>query len=159
MADFWADVGNKCCSEKIKKLLSDPNTTLEQVISDDEFIQEITTKNEDLVAFLSKEPHFLKILDFLTIIPDELECDYKRCYKYPFIACELFGCDNVEVTKIFFSNIDKTTGKNVYLDKLFSIIHNDEEMESLIAGYFLRTTTVLLQHTTTEFLEYLFSDP
>jgi len=158
MADFWTDIGNKCCSEKIKKLLSDKSCTLEEVISDDEFLQEVTTKNEELVNFLSREDIFMQILVFMTEIPDELDNDYKRCYKYPFIACELFGCNNQEVTKIFYSNIDKTTSKNKYLDKLFSIIYQEGEIESLISGYFLRTVTILIQNTTADFLEYFFSE-
>ena len=49
--DFWSSIGNKLCSEQIKKLLAKPDVTVEEVISDAEFLQEIKIKNEELVSF------------------------------------------------------------------------------------------------------------
>ena len=150
--DFWSSIGNKLCSEQIKKLLAKPDVTVEEVISDAEFLQEIKIKNEELVSFQSKDEIFMKIIDFITIVPDELDCDYKRCFKYPFIACELFGCDNKDVLKIFYTENYK------YLDRLFSVIHSEEQLLSPFNGYFMRIVETLIKETPLEFLTYFFKN-
>lgn len=150
--DFWSSIGNKLCSEQIKKLQEKPEVTIEEVMIDAEFLQEIKIKNEQLVAFLSKDEIFMKIIDFITIVPDELDCDYKRCFKYPFIACELFGCENRELLNVFYTENYK------YLNRLFSVIHNKEELLSPFNGYFMRIVDILIKETTQEFLTYFFSN-
>jgi hypothetical protein len=79
--------------------------------------------------------------------------------RYPFIACELFGCNNLDVIKIFYGSSKDTISPNPkYLERLFSIIHNPAPIENLTSGYFCRTVSTLLQYTPKEFLTWFFSD-
>lgn len=147
MADFWATVGNTCCSEQIKKLLANKDCTIEEIFDDDEFLQEVTTNNDELIQFLSRDEIFTKIIDFIIVYPDELEHDYKRCFKYPFWACELLDCKNKDLLNLFYGVKQGSTQPSnelsyKFIDKLFSIIHSDQEIDNTTCGYFLRVITV-----------------
>lgn len=134
--------------------------TFQEILSDDEFLQEITTKNQDLVNYISQDHVFTQIVDLLVVMPDILDSDYQRCYRYPFIACELFGCNNLDVIKIFYGSKKEVPSPDPdHLSRLFSIVHSQAPIEPLTSGYFCRTVSTLLQFTPREFLTWFFSDP
>lgn len=79
-------------------------------------------------------------------MPDD-ETDTKRCYKFPFVACELFACEVPSVMDKFFT--DKTL-----LDQLFSGLRGSDT-NSILAGYFSRVANSLINRNYKAMLEFI----
>ena len=85
-------------SESITKKLKDPNTTLEDLLKEDELLQELKSQNNDLINFFNKE----KIKQMLNYITKEQEDDKLKGYKFPFVCSQIFGLEIDNIMKYFF---------------------------------------------------------
>ena len=85
-------------SESITKKLKDPNTTLEDLLKEEELLQEFKSQNKDLINYFNKE----KIKEMLNYIIKEQEDEQEKGYKFPFLCSQIFGLEIDELMKYFF---------------------------------------------------------
>ena len=85
-------------SESITKKLSDPNTTLDDLLKEEELLQEIRNKNKDLIKYFNKE----KVKEMLDYITKEQVDEINKGYKFPFLCSQIFGLEIEEIMKYFF---------------------------------------------------------
>ena len=94
-------------SESIQKLLSDKNTTLEDLLKEDDLLQELRNNNEKLIHFFDKEK-IKHLLDYIIKEPEindiniESEEYNNKGYKFPFVCSQIFGLEIKELFKYFF---------------------------------------------------------
>ncbi len=69
-------------SESITKKINDSNTTLEDLLKEEELLQEFKSQNKDLINFFNKD----KIKEMLNYITKEQADEQEKGYKYPFIS-------------------------------------------------------------------------
>ena len=88
----------KLTSVEIEKKLDDPNSTLEDLLVEEELIQELKNQNQKLLKFLSKD----KIKSLINyIIKEPKEDDQLKGHKFPFVASELLNCDIDNISDLF----------------------------------------------------------
>lgn len=78
--------------------------------------------------------------------PDILENDYKRCFKYPFLACETLCSNNEALIKQFLDIGKENEGRRFTL--LFNVLKIDEyddEVNSTLTGYVSRIAESVIQ--------------
>ena len=85
-------------SEAITKKLRDPNTTLEDLLKEDELLQELRNQNKDLLKFFDKE----KVKQMLNYITKEQEDQQEKGYKFPYLCSQIFGLELENIMKFFF---------------------------------------------------------
>ena len=73
-------------SEAITKKLREPNTTLEDLLKEDELLQELRNQNKDLLKFFAKEQ----------------EDQQEKGYKFPYLCSQIFGLELENIMKFFF---------------------------------------------------------
>lgn len=77
-----------------------------------------------------------------------VEADARRRFKYPFVSCEIFCC---EVEGIYNTLLES----DALMEKLFSILHQERPLNSMLAGYFARVMGSLLLRRCTEVMEHI----
>ena len=85
-------------SESITKKLSEPNTTLEDLLKDETLLQEMKNQNKDLIKFFNKD----RIKEMLNYITKEQEDEPDKGYKFPYICSQIFGLEIDGIMKYFF---------------------------------------------------------
>ena len=85
-------------SEAIDKKLNDPNTTVEDLLKEEELLQEFRSQNEKLIDFFDKD----KVKHLLDYIIKEQEDEQDKGYKFPFICSQIFGLELDKIMKYFF---------------------------------------------------------
>ena len=109
-------------SESITKKLSDPNTTLDDLLKEEELLQEIRNKNKDLIKYFNKE----KVKEMLDYITKEQVDEINKGYKFPFLCSQIFGLEIEEIMKYFFI----TNKQMEELEKKDSKENNDNKEEN-----------------------------
>jgi hypothetical protein len=122
-------------SQAFEELLDKEDTTLAQVLEEEDVIQEMKNSNAKLVAFLTPE-RLTELLNFLTVVADD-ENDIPRARKYPFIANELLSCEAPTV-------LDMILGNEDLLGQLFSFFKEEAPLNLTLAGYVSQVVTNLL---------------
>ena len=74
-------------SESITKKLSEVNTTLEDLLKEEELLQEFRAQNKDLIKYFNKE----KVKEMLNYIIKEQVDEQEKGYKFPFLCSQIFG--------------------------------------------------------------------
>ena len=111
--------------EQYHEKMKNNELTIEDILDNEEFIQEIKTNSSSVfIPFLSNEI-FKKLIDYSIKMP-EID-DNRTGHKFPFNSTEILCCDNGEITNIFLTenqvviddNInEKETNIDVDIDKL-----------------------------------------
>jgi serine/threonine-protein phosphatase 6 regulatory subunit 3 len=127
--------------------LLDREFKIEELFEEDDLLQECKTHNRKLIDYLTKEDTILKCLAFITD-PALDTADNTRRYKYPFIACEIFCCE-------IWALCEAVASHPGLLSALFKSMDRDDSMSPLLANYFGRVATMLLQKKPTEILAFL----
>ncbi|KAH9267718.1 hypothetical protein BASA83_009792 [Batrachochytrium salamandrivorans] len=76
-------------SSAIDSVLEREGATLEDVMTEDDFVQEVKSQSQKIVEFVCKPANIEKLLGYITA--DDL--DEAKKFKFPFIASEVFGCE------------------------------------------------------------------
>lgn len=84
-------------SRVLEELLDKEDTTLEQILAEDDVIQEVRSSNSKLIEFLNEE-RLETMFEFITVEPTDAE-DTNRAYKFPFTVSEIFSCENPTLTE------------------------------------------------------------
>ena len=99
--------GNIKSPKSIDKLLSEKNTTLEDLLKYENLLEEFNIKNEKLLNFFNKEK-IKYLINYIIKDPQineneiETEESKNKGYKYPFLCSQIFGLEIDELFKYFF---------------------------------------------------------
>eukprot|EP00600_Ochromonadales_sp_CCMP1393_P004849 CAMPEP_0174967212 /NCGR_PEP_ID=MMETSP0004_2-20121128/7459_1 /TAXON_ID=420556 /ORGANISM="Ochromonas sp., Strain CCMP1393" /LENGTH=1048 /DNA_ID=CAMNT_0016216321 /DNA_START=14 /DNA_END=3160 /DNA_ORIENTATION=- len=145
--DIWALSGISFASP-INDLLDKGEFTLENLLEEDELIQEVKSKNERLIEFLSLESTMDHLLDFI-VNPASADDNDFRTFKYPYMSCEVICCEVPEILK---NLVEEYDGK--YLDKLFSFLSTESRLNYYLAGYFEKILEMLFRRMTVPMMKY-----
>ena len=88
----------KLTSIEVEKKLDNPNSTLEDLLIEEEIIQELKNQNPKLLKFFSKDK-IKSLINYIIIEPKE--DDQLKGHKFPFIASELLNCDEPSISDLF----------------------------------------------------------
>ena len=108
---------NKEPSMLISNLLSNKNTTIEDLLNYENLFDELESKNSELLKYFTKDK--IKILiDYMIKEPEK--DDYEKVNKYSFTCCEIFKLKIEHILNPFF--IDDNDDSLCLLDELFSFL-------------------------------------
>ena len=85
-------------SEAISKLLNEKNTTVEDLLKEEELLQEFRSQNQKLIDFFDKD----KVKHLLDYIIKEQEDEQNKGYKFPFLCSQIFGLEIDKIMNYFF---------------------------------------------------------
>ena len=97
-SNFWANY-RSTESEKIKELLESNECSVEKLMDEADFLQELKYSNASLARYLDHDK-LLQLLDYIIVMPEEDSHD--RGHKYPFTAAEVFGTESPSILDKFF---------------------------------------------------------
>ena len=97
-SNFWAGYRGGP-NEKINEVLESDSCSLEKLMNEQEFIQELKYNNKKLLDYLDHE-QISKLLDYIVIMPEE--DSHERGHKFPFTAAEVFGAECPSILDKFF---------------------------------------------------------
>ena len=102
---------------EIDDLLDNEDTTLEQVLSENEVVNEIKVNNKRLIEFFTRDK-IIKLIHYIIDMPEESD-EHDRMYKFPFVASEILSSDSPALLDMFFKS--EINRKNIPADndKLF----------------------------------------
>ena len=109
----------------IEKKLNSPNTTLEDLLEEDDIITEIRNQNEKLIDFFDEN----KIKNLVNYIIKEPKEDNELIgYKFPFIASEILNSDDDRILSYFINTKSELENINKYKTTNYDNINlfNDE---------------------------------
>ena len=146
---------NKEPSMPISNLLSNKNTTIEDLLNYENLFDELESKNSELLKYFTKDK--IKILiDYMIKEPEK--DDYEKINKYAFTCCEIFKLKIEHILNLFF--IDDNDDSLCLLDELFSFIdnnkENNKELNTVLCGYFTSAIDILLNYNPNSFLKYIY---
>lgn len=78
-------------SNVFSKLINQKDVTLEEVITDDDFVSELRIQNDNLIEYLSYD-RVKEMLDILLSEPGISDTSIKS-FKLPFVICEVLTMD------------------------------------------------------------------
>jgi len=102
-----------------------------------------------------------KLVEFATVEPDILENDYKRCFKYPFMATEALCLKNETLTNSFLSlksGDEDRRGKRLL--QIISVLRKgkfEDEINPTISGYVSRIVENLVHNFPEKIIEFIYS--
>ena len=90
----------KLSDEINKKINENPNLPLEDLLSEETFVDEIESKNELIYSYLNKE----KIKQMVNYIIKEPPSDssHDKGYKFPWICSQIFIIEDRNIMKYFY---------------------------------------------------------
>lgn len=146
--DIWSISGISFASP-VNDILDKDFFTLEELLEEEDLLQEVKSKNENLLLFLQKEETVQKLVEYVITSTDANAGDL-RLFKYPYMACELFCC---EIQKMLDVLVENQEGK--LLGMLFSLLDNDAPLDHYLAGYFEKILEMLFRRMTVPVMSYL----
>ena len=140
----------------ISEILSDNNNTIENILNYSSILDELNSKNEELLKYFQKDK--IKILiDY--IIKEPEEDNFEKGHKFPFICCEIFKLGIDEILNQFFINDKKDNNNLELIDYLLLFLSSKEKMKNLnviLCGYFSSVIESLLTFNPDSFLQYIY---
>ncbi|CAG9316098.1 unnamed protein product [Blepharisma stoltei] len=142
---FWATFRGFQSPSRIDEILESEETTLTQVLDEEEVLQEMRNQNQKLIDFLNRD-RILELIEYITIFPPE-GCDNRRGHKFPFLASELFACETASLLDKFFADQE-------LLEKLFNFF-TTESLNLTLAGYASKLIISLFIRNPSEMLKFI----
>jgi hypothetical protein len=84
----------------VDDLLDDEDTTLDQLLAENELINEVKVNNKRLIEFFTRDK-IVKLIHYISEMPEEND-DNNRTYRYPFVSSEILSCDSPSILDMFF---------------------------------------------------------
>ena len=121
-----------------------------EVLNDDDFLAELRTNNELLIAFLTIEN--LEVVVEMVIKEPRFNDSPERCFRYPFVATEALCVDNEHIIKSLFEDPDCKL-----LHKLMSFVKVDEDtqLNSTLCGYFNKILSFWIIKKPNEMIKFI----
>lgn len=130
----------------IENILDKQDPQLEEILDEEDIIQECKSASDKLIDFLSRPEVISKMIEFITVeVPN---ADEKRKLKYPFLSCEILCCDIGSV-------LDRFSESPAMWKQFFGFLDNPAPLNPVLAAYFLKFATTLLQKKTQEVMEFV----
>ena len=153
----------KLSDEINKKINENPNLPLEDLLSEETFVDEIESKNELIYSYLNKE----KIKQMVNYIIKEPPSDssHDKGYKFPWICSQIFNIEDRNIMKYFYKTNNELenkkennkNSKNIeMLDYLLSFLYSDSELNYVLCGYFSSLIKNLLNLEYDIIIKYLY---
>ena len=165
-------------NNSIEEKLNNQNTTLEDLLQEDNIINELRNQNEKLINFFTKEK-IKKLIDY--IIKEPKENDILKGHKFPFIASEILNSDEDKILDYFImnkseeefnlkkkkksdndiyknDNLDINKNKIEMFDYFLSFLETKKELNYVLTGYFSRFFQLILSRKPIKILNYLFQE-
>ena len=170
----------------IEKKLNNQNTTLEDLLLEDNIISEFRNQNKKLINFFSKDK-VKQLVDY--IIKEPKEDDLIKGHKFPFIASEILNSDEDKIVNYFilnkaeeefnlkkknkktFDNIDlfnehhnenkkykDNYNKIEMFDYFLTFLENKKDLNYVLTGYFSKFFQIILTRKPIKILKYLFQE-
>ncbi|KAH6593163.1 hypothetical protein BASA61_004332 [Batrachochytrium salamandrivorans] len=131
-------------SSAIDSVLEREGATLEDVMTEDDFVQEVKSQSQKIVEFVCKPANIEKLLGYITA--DDL--DEAKKFKFPFIASEVFGCE-------IFAICDALVMNHEILSSFWKLLEKPPPLNALQASYFARVNHALLNRRTGQMLSFI----
>ena len=150
----------KLSDEINKKINENSNLPLEDLLSEETFVDEIESKNELIYSYLNKE----KIKQMVNYIIKEPPSDssHDKGYKFPWICSQIFNIEDRNIMKYFYKTNNELENKNgnkkniEMLDYLLSFLYSDSELNYVLCGYFSSLIKNLLNLEYDIIIKYLY---
>lgn len=84
----------------IDDLLDSEDTTLAQILEENETVNEVKLNNKRLMDFFTRDK-IIELIYYVTEMPNEND-DNNRIYKYPFVSSEILSWDSPAILDTFF---------------------------------------------------------
>ena len=108
----------------IEKKLNSPDTTLEDLLIEDDLLSEIRNQNQKLIEFFDKD----KIKSLVNYIIKEPKEDNDLIgHKFPFVASEILNSEEDKILYYFFNTKSEQENKNYKSDEMNLKINDDEK--------------------------------
>ncbi|KAH9317990.1 hypothetical protein KI387_019759, partial [Taxus chinensis] len=143
---FWRMTGFSTPSA-VDSLLNKETCTLEDLFDEEEIIQECKGLNNRLINFLRDKERVQHMLQYIVEEPPE-DAESRRCFRFPFIACEIFSCEIDAILKTLIEDEE-------LMNFLFSFLESDRPHRTLLAGYFSKVVISLLLRKTIATMRYI----
>lgn len=130
----------------IESLVENDGCTIQEILDEDDVLQECKSHNEKLIEFLSRKENIVSLIDYITVLPSESDDD-SRIHKYPFLSCEILCSDIASI-------VDRIADDDELLERLFRFLDNEPPLNAVLASYFVRFFTTILQRKPTELLHF-----
>lgn len=152
---FWKF--NHQLSPQIDTVLFKEDTTLNEVLDQENILQELKSQNKKLIEFITRADILNQLVSLVIEEPsDEIEEHEK--YRRPNIACEVLTTD--------IPIVNERLSEKALLTKLYSFLERDPPLNPLLASFFSRTLSMLIcrkadqhwysyQFTCLQFLDFL----
>ncbi|KAJ6252975.1 serine/threonine-protein phosphatase 6 regulatory subunit [Anaeramoeba flamelloides] len=136
---------------RILEILEEDPIVFEELLIEDELIQECQFGNKLLVEYLSQKDVVELILKYLLVPPKDENASEEEKIVYPFNSNEIIGLE-------IYSIIEVTCQEDSLMDKIFKFLDQDN-INSVYAGYFSHVVTIQLKRRWEETLAYLEKKP
>ena len=84
------------------------------------------------------------MIKLVTEEPDILESEYKRCFKYPYMACETLCSNNEKLIDGFLGTDKKKNFRELF--KVFRKNEYDDETNSTLTGYISKIVEAMISN-------------
>ena len=148
-ANFFSAFRGFATSQAFEELLAKEETTIDQVLEEEDVIQETRNNNAKLMEFLTEE-RIESMLLYITEEPPE-DADNNRAYKFPFQVSEMLSCEPTSV-------MDKITASDELLERVFKFFVSDSTLNLTLAGYVSKCAISLLTRSRSILSSYILQD-
>ena len=156
-----------------KKISSNENIPLEEILSEESVIYELKNENKVLIKYLTKDK-VKQMIDYIIKEPPE-DAAFDRGHKLPWVCSQLFNIENSPILKYFYKTNkelydeetdnenkmdieedDKNINKIELLEYLLTFLTSDKEPNYVLCGYFSSLIKTLLNTKPTIILNYFY---
>lgn len=142
---------------QIDTVLFKEDTTLDEVLDQENVLQELKSQNKKLIEFITRDDIINQLVGLVIDEPSE-ELEDAEKYQRPNLACEVLTTD--------IPIVNERLSNKALLMKLYSFLERDPPLNPLLASFFSRTLSMLIcrkadqnwysyQFTCLQFLEFL----
>lgn len=142
---FWKF--NLISTSHVDTILNKENVTLKELMDEEDILQECKSQNKKLIDFLTQPEIMEELVTLITQEPSE-EIEEKSRYKYPNVACELLTSEVIAIN-------DALAGTEMHLSKLYSFIDTEKPLNPLLASFFSKTMSLLINKKTEVTFEFI----
>lgn len=122
-------------SPQIDTVLFKEDTTLNEVLDQENVLQELKSQNKKLIEFITRADILNQLVGFVTEEPSE-ELEEHEKYRRPNLACEVLTTD--------IPILNERLSDKALLTKLYSFLEGEPPLNPLLASFFSRTLSMLI---------------
>ena len=144
-------------NRSIEQILDKEGVTLLDILDEEDCIQELKNQNQRLLDFFDYNK-CSEMIDYIVQLPQD-DGDTKRCFKLPFISCELFVCEVAPFLEKFFQDPpdveEPELSQPVLIAKIFSFLDGPHVKNYTLQGYFSKIVIAFICKVPSQLLGFL----